>query len=443
MLKSRHLLLMGLITLAACRTTLQKSPSDGHSPKVTPSGPEASSSGLNLTLDELAQKFTEKLDALSPSPEMRSAVLTQLESLKSAAFDPPTKIEIMDKAIFALDLLAPFTRDRDRPYLDEFLKGAHFVVEDNGQLFDEIAGRKLGDLTSANSSESPLAHQRSSSHYRMTKLASDISFQAFPVVSELLVGKARVGDKTFTWFQTEGHPVVDIRTAILHTIDYLKYKLTGRNIGFYGDSEFTDSKPIRVIPTAEQPDFSFAVAASEQARDIAVSTLMDPRFDMASSIRANVEALNPQALWEQCEAQGILYKALPLGTTSEAFFSESPTSQARALGALRTELVKQTLQETQATAYRDKIMAHWGITDDRIRRRLEAVAALESRSPTPPVSPREGGGAASTDRTLSPRSPMPLTPTESPASQQERVVSPDAKPPTPEVSKGWFHWLKW
>lgn len=66
--------------------------------------------------------------------------------------------------------------------------------------------------------------------------------------------------KKYTWVQLENKPIKSVQewrfsptsilneicNAILHFLDFLKYKITGRNIGAYGTSEYTENKPLKI-----------------------------------------------------------------------------------------------------------------------------------------------------------------------------------------------------
>lgn len=121
----------------------------------------------------------------------------------------------------------------------EVLKGAHIVFGDP-ELFNHLK-------------DNAQTRDRISSHYKQTLINQkgvDI-----PHHSEFLVGLAKDikdGAKKF-WMQMEANKVDFsnglIRGAILlvmHTLDFLQYKWTGKNVGPCGLSEFTETKPIKI-----------------------------------------------------------------------------------------------------------------------------------------------------------------------------------------------------
>jgi hypothetical protein len=122
----------------------------------------------------------------------------------------------------------------------EILKGAHVVFGDP-ELFNYLKNNAQ-------------TRDRISSHYKKTLIEQkgvDI-----PHHSEFLVGLAKdknaSAEKSF-WMQMESNKVDCsnglIRGAILlvmHMLDFLRYKWTGKNVGPCGLSEFTETKPIKI-----------------------------------------------------------------------------------------------------------------------------------------------------------------------------------------------------
>lgn len=116
----------------------------------------------------------------------------------------------------------------------EILKGAHIVIE-NPKVYQALI----------NNTEN---RKRISSHYKGKKKEErGINLKT---TADFLVGLNR-NDKV--WLQLEGHKVSFedglIRGAILlvlHMIDYLQYKFTGKNVGPCGLSEYVERDPIIV-----------------------------------------------------------------------------------------------------------------------------------------------------------------------------------------------------
>jgi hypothetical protein len=116
--------------------------------------------------------------------------------------------------------------------LEEILKGAYLRFEDNGEFYN-----KLVHLFHIN-----LQKRRSSHH----SYVQQYSFSG-PIVKEILFGvsKDEKGTKT-TWIQFERHDTNTPVNLILHLGDYFIYKWTGKNIGPYGSSNYTESNPLVV-----------------------------------------------------------------------------------------------------------------------------------------------------------------------------------------------------
>lgn len=117
----------------------------------------------------------------------------------------------------------------------EVLKGAHIVTK-NPEIY-----KKLINNTKS--------RKRISSYYKSKKIEE--KGVDLKTTADFLVGLNK--DDT-AWMQLEGHKVSFedglIRGAVLfvlHMIDYLKYKFTGKNVGPLGLSEHIDSNPI-VVP---------------------------------------------------------------------------------------------------------------------------------------------------------------------------------------------------
>lgn len=144
----------------------------------------------------------------------------------------------------------------------EVLKGAHIVMEGR-ELFDNFT-----NFTST--------RDRISSHYRGTKIAEKCI--NIPHHSDCLIGLVNKNDQDSFWIQLERHKIdwssgfiKGIGLFCLHTYDFIKYKLTGKNVGPLGLSVFTELNPI-VIP-ATPSDFIaantlMAKVAEERAQEL-------------------------------------------------------------------------------------------------------------------------------------------------------------------------------
>lgn len=146
-----------------------------------------------------------------------------------------------EKAIFAVNLIIKIIQTVEVLHEDkgqEILKGAHILIE-NPELF----------LNTINSKAK--TRHRISSHYRDNKTAENgINL---PSNADFLVGLATIDQKQQFWMQLENTKVDFnegvIRGAILlivHILDYLYYKYTGKNVGPCGLSEYIESNPIKI-----------------------------------------------------------------------------------------------------------------------------------------------------------------------------------------------------
>jgi len=119
--------------------------------------------------------------------------------------------------------------------LEEMLKGGHIKFGDGGLFYDEL-------IKAFNSN----IEKRHSSH---KSCVQQYSFSG-PLLKEVLFGVSedKNGNKK-TWIQFEKHNTKTLINLILHMLDYIVHKWTGKNIGPYGSSDYTEHNPIVVGPT--------------------------------------------------------------------------------------------------------------------------------------------------------------------------------------------------
>lgn len=129
-----------------------------------------------------------------------------------------------------------FTKD----VLEEMLKGGHLKFQDNGTLYNELAVEFNSNLQKRFSSHNSIGQQYSLSG---------------PVIKEILFGVSedKEGNRT-TWIQFERHHTKTIVELILHLVDYVMHKWTGKNIGPFGASNHTEQNPIIVEQAQIQDD---------------------------------------------------------------------------------------------------------------------------------------------------------------------------------------------
>jgi hypothetical protein len=143
-----------------------------------------------------------------------------------------------DEVNFLLRLIAKLHLNSDykanpahtQEVLQEILNGGHLNLEDGGKFYDEL-------VNTFNSSIS----KRVSSHHSIAQQYS----LSYPIAKEVLFGITENSEgKKVTWMQFEKHNTKNLLNIILHLIDYIKYRITGKNIGPFGSSEHTDSNPL-------------------------------------------------------------------------------------------------------------------------------------------------------------------------------------------------------
>lgn len=118
--------------------------------------------------------------------------------------------------------------------LEEMLKGGHVQLDDNGQFYDELVRSFKSSLS-----------ERISSHHSVQQQYS----LSYPIVKEVLFGvtEDKDGNKR-TWIQFEKHNTKTLINLIMHIVDFIRYKWTGKNIGPFGSSEHTDENPLVISP---------------------------------------------------------------------------------------------------------------------------------------------------------------------------------------------------
>ena len=113
----------------------------------------------------------------------------------------------------------------------EILRGAHIVVDgDKGAFYSWFT--QMQD-----------SYMRTSSH---TSVVPQFGIDEGSVLRTVLTGRNVDGH---TWLQFEGagwDPFRRPLESFVHACNYLQYKVTGRQVGPLGVSEYTDAKPIRL-----------------------------------------------------------------------------------------------------------------------------------------------------------------------------------------------------
>lgn len=113
-------------------------------------------------------------------------------------------------------------------FVGEILRGAYVRISDKGARYDDWK-------------QLPTARSRPSSHSSV----GDQYHVDGPLAHTILFGKFGIG----TWVQLERHPIYDLVNLIGHGVDYVKYKIGGKNQGPYGSSAHSEKHSPLIINT--------------------------------------------------------------------------------------------------------------------------------------------------------------------------------------------------
>jgi hypothetical protein len=116
--------------------------------------------------------------------------------------------------------------------LREILSGAHIFIADNGLRASQWKSM-TDDKGNLRAHLSVSSHPSNGPQFRVEG----------ELFQEFLFSTQEKDGKTYTWFQLESSPLT-FGTVLPHTVDYFKYKITGKNQGPYGTSRHTHDKPI-------------------------------------------------------------------------------------------------------------------------------------------------------------------------------------------------------
>ncbi|MDR3502820.1 MAG: hypothetical protein P4L79_09575 [Legionella sp.] len=142
------------------------------------------------------------------------------------------EVNFLLRLIAALHLNSDYETDpvRTQEVLQELLNGGHLNLKDDGKFYDELVNHFNSSI-----------NKRLSSHHSVAQQYS----LSYPISKEVLFGVTEDSEgKKRTWIQFEKHDTKNLLNIILHLIDYIKYRITGKNIGPFGSSEHTDSNPL-------------------------------------------------------------------------------------------------------------------------------------------------------------------------------------------------------
>lgn len=174
----------------------------------------------NNSPEKLQYLLLTRVNTMPIVEEIKEKIIHNIEKIK----DPAKQKKDLENACIILDVVQSTALN----HATELVKGAHVVVKDGGALYNVLEQKKL-------------IEPRPSSHYKGDKKKQDASMQAGEIFRELLIGQTKDGK---TWFQLESHSLGGIKNLIGHLIDFVKYRISSKNVGQYGLSKHVDSNPI-------------------------------------------------------------------------------------------------------------------------------------------------------------------------------------------------------
>ena len=189
----------------------------------------------NKNLTEIKELLTNKVSELNIDQELKDKITYNINNhLSNETELTEEEKSVFSNALVILDILKVLTSNAAEKS-SEIIKGGHVMIEDDGELY-----KFLEDFSES----------RISSHHKENKEKDDKSFQAGEIFREFLFGQTKEGK---TWLQLEAHSTGGIYNLLAHLIDYITYKITGKNVGQYGISDNLDSNPITIDKNITTP----------------------------------------------------------------------------------------------------------------------------------------------------------------------------------------------
>ena len=132
-------------------------------------------------------------------------------------------------------------------HLKKLLKGAYFIIKDNGQFYKKW--KKYSKYTKKSFFKYLSSHDSCNISYRIGKnkicnINGHINHNFDCVIGTICCKEIDNHEYCDTWFQFEKTRVNGIVNKLKHSIDYIKHILTRKNIGPFGNSHNTDKNPI-------------------------------------------------------------------------------------------------------------------------------------------------------------------------------------------------------
>ena len=131
-------------------------------------------------------------------------------------------------------------------HLKKLLKGAYFIIKDNGLFYNKW---KKYSKCYKSVFKNSYSHNSCKKTYRIGKnkicnINGDINHNYDCLIGTFCINKNNIHKYCNTWFQFEKTRLDSISNKLKHSVDYLQYVFTGKNIGPFGKSSNTEINPI-------------------------------------------------------------------------------------------------------------------------------------------------------------------------------------------------------
>ena len=129
--------------------------------------------------------------------------------------------------------------------LKKLLKGAYFIIEDNGYLYN-----KWKKYSSNNNFKNSSSHSSCNKCFRLGNnkifnINGNINHNYDCVIGTICYNDSlKSHKKCHTWFQFEKTKLNNIVNVLKHSVDYVHHVISRNNIGPFGNSHNTEKNPI-------------------------------------------------------------------------------------------------------------------------------------------------------------------------------------------------------
>ncbi len=130
--------------------------------------------------------------------------------------------------------------------LSEFLRGGQVHFDDGGKLYEAWHTCKLSDFDSKGEESSALASRDGLSSHQSDD--PQFSIRGNSINEGLFGTRTFKNGKKHTWLQLESHST-GITNLVGHLLAYVEYKMTGHNVGQYGNSKYKEIYPLDLSDT--------------------------------------------------------------------------------------------------------------------------------------------------------------------------------------------------